>query len=402
MSKQYCLICNSHPKEYDDYYISLSGCDTTSSSVIYSNSLLRGLMLNGFSFNVISAASVGHYPLTSKTRRVKEVLYDKNYYGVGYNNFVGVSQFSKTRAIIKSFNKNIKPSLKTSGDDDLNIIVSDIHAPFLKAALKIKKRFKNAKIVLVCLDLPQNVKSSSHNILLRCLKKISSKQIVKLSKRVDGYVYLSQYMKEKFGDKEKKSLVLPGILDTSIYENIKKVENKVTTYVYCGVLSKQYNIDFLLKSFELIKEKDCRLVLAGKGDLVDEIKKLEKIDSRISYLGEISRDSAYRLQKNADVLVNPRLPSYEYTKLSFPSKTLSYLFSGNPLVCYVLECFPNDIASVVVEPKKKTEKAFADALIKAKYCKISNQVDTAMLYSEKRVVEQIDNLFLTIRNNYGE
>jgi len=394
MSNRFLIICNAYPKDFDEYYIKLSDCDTTSSSVIYSNSIINGMKLNGFYYDAISAASVGHYPFTSKTKKLVDQDYDDHFFGVGYRNFVVTSQFDKAKSIFKKFR-----TLNYSKEDAINIVVTDVHTPFLKAALKIKKHYKNSRIVLICLDLPQFVYSSSKNVVLKLMKKVSVKQVTRLSHKVDGYVFLSEYMSEQFGDNNKPRIVIPAILDTTIYDSSVRTKKDFISFVYCGVLSKQYNIDYLLDSFSLLKNSKYKLVLAGKGDMVDEIKAYSIKDPRIVYLGELPREEAYKLQYNADVLVNPRLPTSEYTKLSFPSKTVSYLFSGNPLVCFALPSFPNKIKEVVISPSDVTKESFARAMEKALSRHNKKQIDVAETYSEKRVVNAIDKLFSEIRTN---
>ena len=359
MNRTVLVICNSHPAEYDEFFIKLSGCDSTASSVIYSNSIIKGLNLNNVRHYILSAPSIGHYPFTSKTKKIDPIDFGNNYFSVGYNNFALFSQHSKTRSLVKKFQEKVI----VDKNEPLDIIVTDVHAPFLKTALKIKKKHKNSKIVLVCLDIPQYVHSASKNLILRLFKKLSVLEVNRLMKRVDAYVFLSDYMKDYFDIKNRKYIISPCILDTSIYCGLKKdINSDIIKIVYCGVLSKQYNVDLLLDAFELIEDNRYQLLLAGKGDLVPQIQEVIKNNKNIHYFGEIKREKAYELQLNADVLVNPRLPNSEYTKISFPSKTVSYLYSGNPLVCYSLQSFPKEIIATIFEPKDFAPASFAEAI----------------------------------------
>ena len=72
-----------------------------------------------------------------------------------------------------------------------------------------------------------------------------------------------------------------------------------------------------------------------------------KRDSRIVYLGKVNRIDALALQRNATVLVNPRQNNEEFTKYSFPSKTMEYLSSGVPLVAYKLDGMPDEYDSYI-------------------------------------------------------
>lgn len=48
------------------------------------------------------------------------------------------------------------------------------------------------------------------------------------------------------------------------------------------------------------------------------------------------------MAKKATVLVNPRQNNEEFTKYSFPSKTMEYLSSGIPVVAYKLDGIPDE------------------------------------------------------------
>ena len=66
-------------------------------------------------------------------------------------------------------------------------------------------------------------------------------------------------------------------------------------------------------------------------------------------MGQVSLNEARALQKTADVLVNPRLNEGEYTKYSFPSKTMEYLSTGRPVVCYKLDGIPDEYDKHLME-----------------------------------------------------
>ena len=65
-------------------------------------------------------------------------------------------------------------------------------------------------------------------------------------------------------------------------------------------------------------------------------------DSRVIFLGRVDRKEALALQRGASVLVNPRQNNEEFTRYSFPSKTMEYLASGVPVVAYRLDGIPSE------------------------------------------------------------
>ena len=59
-------------------------------------------------------------------------------------------------------------------------------------------------------------------------------------------------------------------------------------------------------------------------------------------MGTVSIEKCHSLQEKAYLLINPRRSVEEYTKYSFPSKTLEYMSSGRPVLSYRLPGIPKD------------------------------------------------------------
>lgn len=56
----------------------------------------------------------------------------------------------------------------------------------------------------------------------------------------------------------------------------------------------------------------------------------------------MSTDEVRSLQKKVTVLVNPRHSTEDFTKYSFPSKTLEYMASGTPVLMSPLPSMPEE------------------------------------------------------------
>ena len=89
-------------------------------------------------------------------------------------------------------------------------------------------------------------------------------------------------------------------------------------------------------------EGNYELWLFGDGDYVEEIKKYAEIDKRIKFYGRVSRDEVLKFEKKAHLLVNVRSDREEYTKYSFPSKTMEYMLSGTPVLTSRLPGIPDE------------------------------------------------------------
>ena len=98
------------------------------------------------------------------------------------------------------------------------------------------------------------------------------------------------------------------------------------------------------------------------GDCETEIRQAADQDSRIDFRGQLPRNEILKLQKLATVLVNPRQNNEEFTKYSFPSKTMEYLSSGIPVVAYRLDGVPDEYENYLFYVKEDTVESLAEKL----------------------------------------
>lgn len=127
------------------------------------------------------------------------------------------------------------------------------------------------------------------------------------------------------------------------------------------MLSRKHKTDMLINAFMKISG-DYELWIFGSGDIEDYIKECAKKDSRISFFGRISREEVLRYEKQASLLVNVRDSSEQYTKYSFPSKTMEYMSSGTPLLTTKLPGIPDEYFDYVYTPCDETEEGIAKAM----------------------------------------
>lgn len=103
--------------------------------------------------------------------------------------------------------------------------------------------------------------------------------------------------------------------------------------LYVGVLYKirQLNLD---KLYNAIKEIDgVKLIIAGYGDLVDEIKQWERSSNgKIEYIGRIDYSEALKLSLNADCLVVLRSSHLNTNKYICGSKLWESMMCGRPIL----------------------------------------------------------------------
>jgi len=236
------------------------------------------------------------------------------------------------RRVYKAIKKNIRKNSNNS------LLIYALHSPFLLAAVMLRKNFDCTCVVVP--DLPEFM-SKQDTMLKKIGKKLDRAIINYCLRRLDCYVLLSPYMRDKLPIKGKPWVLMEGIFDTNSIPQ-ESLEREKRTILYCGSLGKKYGVVKLLDAFSLIEKEDYQLWLCGRGDSESEILKRANLDKRIKFYGVVSHDDVLRLQQQATVLINPRSSEGEYTKYSFPSKTMEYLASGTPTIMCHLPAIPHE------------------------------------------------------------
>lgn len=241
--------------------------------------------------------------------------------------------FNSSRKFRKVLDLGISPDI---------IFVYSTRLDDIKSAYLLKKKFKKAKVINMITDLPQFMRDGG-SFAYRLMKKSETKLVCKYMTRcVDGFVLLSKYMKEYLPVGSIPNLVVEGIFHPENNNIVSINESKDKIVLYTGNLDARYGIKDLIDAFLLTKNQDFRLWLCGVGDTIEYIQRVSLKDSRINYLGVLPRNEIIMLQKQATLLVNPRHSNEEYTRFSFPSKTMEYMASGTPTLMNPLSSLPDD------------------------------------------------------------
>lgn len=329
-------------KEEDEKKIlELSNSGVSNAANTFQWNLLNGLN-NTTSIDIINILPVGTYPKHYKRLFLKTNKWmwkeNKDNLEIGAINIPGLKQY----LIYKKVKKEIKTRLSNSKRVS-NIVIYSTYLPFLKAVYKLDRR---VKITLIVTDLPEFYDLSKVGILRKILRKIYNYFIYKYLSRIDSFVLLTEQMKKPLKVGERQYIVVEGIADTENIDesndNLFYKKNDTKIILYTGTLHYQYGIKSLLEAFMLIKNNDYELWICGSGEAEDEIKKLLFEDKRIKFFGFLAKDEVKKLQQKATVLVNPRPNEGEYTKYSFPSKTMEYMTSGKPVIMYKLDGIPDE------------------------------------------------------------
>lgn len=321
---------------------------------VFQWNIINALESVGMKVALVNAPFVGSYPLRDKRFLFKRNNFNhlfnklnqvnKEDINVGFINLVGIKHFSRSLALYQE----TKNKIKELNRDDEQVVVMGYAMTWstVEALTAIKKKNPTVKTCLIVPDLPEFMTDECGK-KSKFIRKLYYKNIYKKIRNIDSFILLTQEMHKKLNT-DQPFLVIEGIAAESTASvdsqqlNDKNEATCTKNIVYTGGISARYGLIDLVDAFCGLTDQDIRLVLCGGGDAVSYVTNKMKTDSRIQYKGYVSREEALRYQREAYVLVNPRKGDAEYTKYSFPSKTIEYMCSGRPLLMYKLPSIPNE------------------------------------------------------------
>lgn len=300
-------------------------------------SFLKGFKQHYDDIQIITVPFLPNFPDGYKGLIIKRRMFSffenekKVHLSIPFINLKIFDLFFKAYSLKKALKKEI------SDDKERVIIVYGMFSYFLKALPSKNK----GTICLIVPDLPDMMGGDTSKIYVRIYLYVVKKVINKNINKIDCFVLLSKQMSNYLNISNKPWTVVEGICDeeTGIESQIKE---KNETILYTGTLAKRYGILNLLESFSLISDENYRLWICGGGDGQKEVELACQNDPRIKYFGQIGHSKVLELQQKASILVNPRISNEEFTKYSFPSKTMEYLASGTPTIIYKLDGIPDE------------------------------------------------------------
>ena len=134
--------------------------------------------------------------------------------------------------------------------------------------------------------------------------------------------------------------------------------------LYAGSLSHLAGVPLLLQAFQRLEDARFRLWIIGRGELEPVVRHAAATDTRIRYLGKLSRPDLLTTYAAADVLVNPHSTVLLTARYVFPSKLLEYLASGRPVITTAtpeIAAGYGDLCSVL---DREEPQAMADAIMR--------------------------------------
>ena len=247
-------------------------------------------------------------------------------------------QITRTMLCRKAINRWIE----NNEHEELFIIALVCYLPFLMAVQDVPQ---NVKVILIVPDIPEYMDLRlSIPLPIKIFRSLHDKIFYWSINRIDGFVLLTEQMKFPLHIGTRPYVVMEGLVDHDLVKSsdntIRDINKKVI--LYTGSLNIQFGIMDLLDAIDLIANYNYEFWICGSGEAEKEIEKRCAHDKRIKYFGYVAKNEILKLQQKATVLINPRNNEGEYTKYSFPSKTMEYLMSGKPVIMYKLDGIPDE------------------------------------------------------------
>lgn len=313
--------------------------------------------------SVISSYPVGAYPQSNKKLFYKDSksslteYIDINY--IGFFNYYIIREIIRAKKIIKLASNFI------DNHNEIVVFIYGLELAFTPVVKKLKKIYGDkVRIIFIVPDLPgsygiQRKIWTPHGVWDRLFVK----EKINMTKYADGCVLLTDSMKHPLSICNKPYCVVEGFLPTCINKNEIFRKSTKRVILYTGSLNIKFGICELVDTFTQIDDSDYELWICGSGNGKKYIEEKANEDNRIVYYGYVNKEKVISLQQQATVLINPRKNEGEYTKYSFPSKTLEYLVSGRPTIMYKLDGIPDEYDSYLFYVQDNTIEALRDKII---------------------------------------
>lgn len=237
----------------------------------------------------------------------------------------------------------VKKTIKNLNLDEDNVFIYDpLSFDSTLGFLAGSKKLKVEKMALVT-DLPifiSAIEKNGNSHLSRLKGWIKQKIFLFTTGKASCFCFLTDTM-NCINKPERPYVIVEGISSVNIKEE-SKFQEKRHIVMYAGGLYEKFGIKDLVDAVSEMQDDSFELHLYGEGNSVDYIKSASKKCSNIKYMGVVGVDEIKRAESDAYLLINPRPVDEEYTKYSFPSKTLEYMSSGTPVLTTKLSGIPEE------------------------------------------------------------
>lgn len=319
-------------------------------------SIVHGLEKQSINFSVLTIPGVYSWPHNNR----KLFTHAEHYYegnasvkSAGFCNVVGLNKVS----MLASTLFNLIHIYRQFNGTEIHVITNAPNVFILKA-LSLSKNLarKTIDVTVIIPDIPSMVTMMHRkewSIKGWFVDKID-KWTIGLLGKCDKYVLLTEAMTDFFS-RPIKYIVMEGLIDVDSYPESHNSSLDKKVILYTGSIHRQFGIMNLVEAFEMANlSDDVELWICGSGDSASDISERTKSNKNIKFFGLVDSERAREMQQRASVLVNPRTSDFEFTKYSFPSKTLEYMMTGRPVIMNRLPGIPTEYFDYVITPEDES------------------------------------------------
>lgn len=352
------LYVGSFLEPSQEEFVKLNKTAIAVSTTTFQRAFLSGFECTDFIDYIINVPDVGSYPKRCKSFLFPSSCFD--YFSIkGVNeSFFNITYF-KRYSIYYSLKKSVENWLKIYLNETVVLVVYSLITPYIRAAIEVKRKYANVRVCCIVADLPEYF-NDNQSVLSELVLNRNVRQIYSLIPDIDSFVLLTADMKYPLNIGNKPWMLLEGIYQPR--ESLQ-VEKRRKSLLYAGKLDARFGIRDLIEAFCDIKDPEFELWICGDGQERNYVLQAAKNDKRIKYYGQIEQMIVFKMQQEASLLINPRKPEGEYTKYSFPSKTMEYMASGTPTIMYKLQGVPDEYYKYLVLIEDETKESLVSAIL---------------------------------------
>ncbi len=276
--------------------------------------------------------------------------------------------------------------------------------------LKLMKKYKfNGKLVLYwhCDIIKQKI-----------LKKFFNNQNEKLCKRANAIIATSpSYLNDtdylpRYKDKVKIVPLCIGnerlniTTEQKIKANqIKEKYNKKIIFFF-GRHTEYKGLRYLIESDKYLRQEECQIIIGGKGELTEHLKKQAAIYKNIEFVGKLSDDDVNSYLMACDIFAFPSITRNE----AFGISLAEAMYFGKPTCTFTIKGSGVNWVSLNnvtgLEAPNRNVKAYADNLKKIMYDEaLYERLSEASkqrcydLFTYKKFNEKVKNIYSLILTN---
>lgn len=208
------------------------------------------------------------------------------------------------------------------------VVIHGVHSPFLLFGL-VSRLLLGTSTVVIVTDAP-NVGHEYEGRFVKRLKATDAKIIQVLLKRFNGVIALTPALAQDYAP-NLPHLVVEGIAPLLSMECPKDFEPNPPVVMYAGSLTRDQGVDLLIQA-QVVCKSEFILEIYGRGELAQEIEELSKVNPYVVFGGFVGPTEMMSKLCHATILVNPRPNNSPMFHYGFPSKLMTYMASGKPVV----------------------------------------------------------------------